>query len=133
MHSRLLNFWNVQIGERVVINQYCVLDCRRYKIVIDNDTDIGPYTKIWTLGHKPDSGTHELCGGDVVIGHHVWIASGVTVLPGTTINSGAVVAAASLVNKDVDELEIVAGNPAIVIRKRINDLTYKLSYKPILE
>lgn len=133
MHTRLLNFWNLQIEERSVINQYCVLDCRRYKIVIDYDTDIGPYTRIWTLGHKPDSATHELYGGDVVIGHHVWIASGVTILPGIIIHKGAVVAAASVVIKNVGELEIVAGNPAEVIKKRSNSLMYQLSYKPIFE
>lgn len=75
MHTRILNFWKIEIGERVVINQYCLLDCRQFAIAIGNDTDIGPYTRIWTLGHNPDSETHDLYGGDVIIGHHVWIAS----------------------------------------------------------
>ncbi|WP_165958223.1 acyltransferase [Segetibacter sp. 3557_3] len=133
MHSKLLNFWKIEIGESVVINQNCVLDCRRYKIIIDNNTDIGPYTRIWTLGHKPDSETHELYGGDVNISHHVWIASGVTILPGVNIGKGAVIAASSVVHKNVQELDIVAGNPASFIRKRKNSLTYTLKFNPILE
>ncbi|HXD92208.1 MAG TPA: acetyltransferase [Bacteroidia bacterium] len=133
MHSRFLNFWEIEIAERVVINQYCLMDCRKYKIKIGHDTDIGPYTKIWTLGHNPNSDTHELYGGHVNIDHHVWIASNVTILPKLTIAAGAVVAASSVVHKDVESLAIVAGNPAITLKKRINTLTYKLKYTPIFE
>jgi len=133
MHTRILNFWDIQIGKRVIINQYCLLDCRRHRIIIDYDTDIGPYTKIWTLGHMPDSEKHELYGGDVIIGHHVWIASNVTILPGVKMGEGCVIAASSVVHKSVGEKDIVAGNPAKFIRKRNNALSYKLSYKPILE
>ncbi|WP_342646853.1 acyltransferase [Mucilaginibacter sp. CSA2-8R] len=133
MHSRFLNFWDIEIGERVVINQYCLMDCRRFKIKINHDTDIGPYTKIWTLGHKPNSETHDLYGGDVMIDHHVWIASNVTILPNVIINAGAIVAASAVVHKSIAPLNIVAGNPATFIKERDNPLTYKLSYTPILE
>jgi putative colanic acid biosynthesis acetyltransferase WcaF len=133
MHTRILNFWKISIAEHVVINQYCLLDCRLYRITIDRHTDIGPYTKIWTLGHNPDSATHALYGSDVNIGHHVWIASGVTVLPGVNLADGTVVAASSLVHKSTAANDIVGGNPAKFLRKRNNDLTYELKFKPILE
>lgn len=133
MHTRLLNFWKIEIGERVVVNQYCLLDCRKHKISIQHDTDIGPYTRIWTLGHNPDSETHELYGGPVSIGHHVWIASGVTILPGVKIADGTVAASASVIHKDTAVNDIIAGNPGRVIKKRTNPLNYKLNYRPILE
>jgi len=133
MHSKFLNFWKIKIGKRVVINQHCLLDCRRYQIIIEADTDIGPYTRIWTLGHQPDSPVHELYGNDVRIGHHVWIASGVTILPGVHLADGTVVAAASLVHKSTNPKDIVAGNPAKFIRQRVNDLNYELKYTPIFE
>ena len=133
MHTRLLNFWKVEIGERVVINQYCLLDCRRHTIRIHHDTDIGPYTKIWTLGHQPNSDDHELYGGDVTIGHHVWIASSVTVLPNIMIADGTVLAAGCVLHKNTSEKDIVAGNPGFVIKKRQNSLTYKLQYVPYFE
>lgn len=133
MHTRLLNFWALEIRENVVINQHCLLDCRRYKIIISDNTDIGPYTRIWTLSHDPDALDHAVAGGDVIIGHHVWIASGVTILPGVEIGDGAVVASGSVVSKSVEEKTIMAGNPARKIRDRQNDLSYKLFYNPILE
>lgn len=133
MHTRILNFWNLSIGDGVIINQHCVLDCRRHAIKIAPHTDIGPYTRIWTLGHNPDSETHALYGGDVEIGHHVWIASGVTILPGVRIGEGAVIAAAAVIHKSVEPMSIVGGNPAKLIRKRNNPLTYSIGYKPFLE
>jgi putative colanic acid biosynthesis acetyltransferase WcaF len=133
MHARILNFWNVDIGDRSVINQYVLLDCRRYKVRIENDVDIGPYTRVWTLGHSPESPTHDTVGGEVVISHHAWIASGVTILPAVNIGAGAVVGSASLVSKNIPALEIWAGNPARFIRKRENALGYTINYDPYFE
>lgn len=133
MHTRLLNFWELETAERVVINQHCLLDCRRFNISIGNDSDIGPYTRIWTLGHDTEAPDHAVSGGPVIIGHHVWIASGVTILPNVIIGNGAVVASASVVTKAVEDLSIVGGNPARKIRSRKNDLGYQLLFNPILE
>jgi phosphonate metabolism protein (transferase hexapeptide repeat family) len=57
----------------------------------------------------------------VAIGHDVWIGHGAIVLPGRTIGTGAVVAAGAVVTKNVAPYEIVAGNPARVIRARFPD------------
>jgi maltose O-acetyltransferase len=133
MHARILNFWNIEIGERVVINQYVLLDCRRHKVIIHHDADLGPYSRVWTLGHNPDSETHETTGGSVIIGHHVWIASGVTILPSVQLGEGAVVAAGSVVTKSIPPMEIWGGSPACLIRRRENTLTYTLKYNPYFE
>lgn len=133
MHTRFLHPWNMKIESNVVINQYVVLDARRYNIFIGAHTDIGPYTKIWTLGHDPNDSNHSVKGGDVWIGHHVWIASGVTILPGVHVGNGVVVSAASVVTKSIQDKMIVAGNPAKIIRQRQNELNYNLNYTPIFE
>ena len=133
MHVRILCFWNIEIQENVVVNQYCVLDCRRFPIRIGPNSDIGPYTHIWTLGHDPDDERHALYGGPVTIGHHVWIASRVTILPNIELADGCVIAAGSIVHKSVSSKKIVAGNPARVVRDRNNSLTYLIKYRPILE
>lgn len=53
----------------------------------------------------------------VSIGDNVWLGSRVTVLKGVSIGRNSVVAAGSVVTRDVPENTIVAGNPAKVIRQ----------------
>jgi len=54
----------------------------------------------------------------VNIGNDVWIANGVFIRPGISIGHGAVVAAKSVVTRDVPPYAIVGGNPAKIIRYR---------------
>ena len=56
-----------------------------------------------------------------VIGNDVWIGFGVIVLNGVQIGDGAVVAAGSVVTKDVEPYTIVAGVPARPVKKRFSD------------
>ncbi|MBW4442375.1 MAG: Vat family streptogramin A O-acetyltransferase [Plectolyngbya sp. WJT66-NPBG17] len=59
--------------------------------------------------------------GDTVVGNDVWIGYESTVMPGVTIADGAIVAAKSVVVRDVPPYTIVGGNPAKVIRQRFAD------------
>lgn len=59
--------------------------------------------------------------GDTIVGNDVWIGQHVVVMPGVYIGDGAIIAANSVVTKDVPAYHIVGGNPAKVIRKRFND------------
>ncbi|MGG6264497.1 CatB-related O-acetyltransferase [Leptolyngbya sp. AN03gr2] len=59
--------------------------------------------------------------GDTVIGNDVWIGYESLIMPGIKIGDGAVIAAKSVVVKDVPAYAIVGGNPATVIRKRFSD------------
>lgn len=52
------------------------------------------------------------------IGNDVWIGHGAFVLPGVTIGDGAVIAAMSVVTKDVPPYAVVAGSPAKVVKMR---------------
>jgi acetyltransferase-like isoleucine patch superfamily enzyme len=61
--------------------------------------------------------------GDVAIGNDVWIGQGAKILGGLTIGDGAVVAAWSVVTKDVPPYAIVAGVPARVVRRRFSEET----------
>ncbi len=64
----------------------------------------------------PESG---LRGTDeVVIGEDAWIGYGAVVLSGITIGRGAIVAAGSVVTKDVPAYAIVGGNPARMLANR---------------
>ncbi|TLD68452.1 CatB-related O-acetyltransferase [Phragmitibacter flavus] len=57
--------------------------------------------------------------GGVTIGNDVWIGQNAMILSGVTIGNGAVIAAGSVVNKDVEPYTIAGGNPAKFIRYRI--------------
>lgn len=61
--------------------------------------------------------------GDVVIGNDVWLGTGCTILSGVTVGDGAVVAAQSVVTRDVPPYAIVAGNPARTVRWRFDEPT----------
>jgi len=56
--------------------------------------------------------------GDIVIKNDAWIGANCTLIDGLTIGNGAVVAAGSVVTKDVPPYAIVGGNPAKLIRYR---------------
>lgn len=70
-----------------------------------------------------DSNAHYLNGDKktrpVVIEDDVWIGTRVTILSGITVGKGAVIAAGSVVTKDVPSRCVVAGNPARVIKENV--------------
>jgi len=61
---------------------------------------------------------HPSTKGNVVIGNDVWIGLNVTILSGVEIGDGAVIAANSVVTKNIGSYEIWGGNPAKLIKKR---------------
>ena len=61
------------------------------------------------------------CRGDIHIGSDVWIGANVTVMDNIRIGHGAVIAAGSVVTRDVPPYAIVGGNPARVLRHRFSE------------
>lgn len=59
--------------------------------------------------------------GDTIIENDAWIGMNAMIMPGVTIGEGAIVAAGSVVGKDVPPYTIVGGNPAKEIKKRFTD------------
>ncbi|MDB5616673.1 MAG: Galactoside O-acetyltransferase [Tardiphaga sp.] len=107
----------VRIGHRVFINQNCTL----YDlggVDIADDVMIGPNVSIITSGHplEPSQRRSVTIGKPIVIGRNVWIAAGATIIGGVTIGENSVVAAGSVVTKDVPPNTLVGGNPARPIR-----------------
>lgn len=64
--------------------------------------------------------------GAIVIGNDVWIGAGATLLSGVTVGNGAVIAANSVVTKDVPDYAIVGGIPAKIIKYRFDEDIIKL-------
>ncbi len=61
--------------------------------------------------------------GDTYIGDGAWIGMRAMIMPGVSIGEGAVIAANSVVTKDVEPYSIVAGSPAKVVRYRFDSVT----------
>lgn len=59
--------------------------------------------------------------GDTIIGNDVWIGQNAVILPGVKIGDGAIIAANSVVTKDVEPYSIHGGNPSKKIRQRFSD------------
>jgi len=59
--------------------------------------------------------------GPIIIQDEVWIGANALILSGVTVNKGAVIAAGSVVTKDVPAFAIVGGNPAKIIRYRFSE------------
>jgi virginiamycin A acetyltransferase len=113
--------------ERLVIGRYCAIASGvRFLMPGANHADRGPSTFPFGIFGAGWADTMDLVmsapsRGDTVVGHDVWLGYQALVLPGVTIGSGAVVAAASVVSADVPPYAIVAGNPARVVRQRYDD------------
>ena len=59
--------------------------------------------------------------GDTIIGNDVWIGYDATIMPGVKIGNGAIIAAKSVVTKNVPDYAVAGGNPARIIRTRYDD------------
>jgi galactoside O-acetyltransferase len=73
---------------------------------------------LWSKGMKDWDGVKV---APVIVRNRVWIGFGASILKGVTLGEGAVVAAGSVVTKDVPAFALVGGNPARIIRNLTED------------
>jgi acetyltransferase-like isoleucine patch superfamily enzyme len=107
---------HIVIGKHVFINMDCVfLDLGG--ITIEDGVLIAPKVSLLSEGHPiaPED------RGSLVVGHihikkNAWIGANATILPGVTIGENSVVAAGSVVSRDVPDNTVVGGVPAKVIK-----------------
>ena len=111
----------VEIGKNTTIGFHNFIFASE-KIEIGNDCLIAPFVYIVDSNHKikKDIKINEQPNetASIRIGDDVWIASNVTILKGVKIGTGAVIAANSVVNKDVPPYKIYGGTPAKEIGER---------------
>jgi maltose O-acetyltransferase len=110
----------VSIGRNTRINRNCTLDARS-PLVIGDNVSISPEVMVVAGLHDvndPEFPDSPVGPWAVAIEDHVWIGTRAMILPGVTVGRGAVVAAGSVVTRDVPPLTIVAGAPAKPIGMR---------------
>ena len=112
------------IGDKLIIGKFCAI-ARGIEFVMNG------------ANHRMNSVTTYLMGGgwekfaptldelplkgDTVVGNDVWIGQNVTVMPGVHIGDGAIIAANSVVAKDVPAYCVAGGTPCRVIRQRFDE------------
>lgn len=109
---------HMRIGNNVSINAFVHIWAQG-GVEIGDSTLIASHVAITSLSHDKaakeySAGTVE---GPVTIGRNVWIGTHATILQGVTIGDNAIIGAGAVVNRNVAAGDIVAGVPAVSIRK----------------
>ena len=109
----------ISVGEHTFINYDCImLDAGR--ITIGSNCKIGPRCQFFTPNHPMDyqERRHPVeTGLPITVGDDCWLGGGVTVCPGVTIGDRCIIAAGSVVTRDIPSDSMAAGNPAVVKRR----------------
>ncbi|MFN0010116.1 MAG: acyltransferase [Phycisphaerales bacterium] len=111
----------IVFGSRIYCNRFTMFDATEL-IEVGNDTMIGPGCYITDHDHGTALGQkmHEqpLVSVPTRIGRDVWLGAHAVVLKGVTIGDGAIVAACTVVTRDVAAGAIVAGSPVRMLGMR---------------
>ncbi len=112
--SRVWSGDEVIIGNNVLISHNVnIVDTNSHEINHIERTE--GFINLLKSGHPKQKGS--IITKPIIIEDYVWISFNVIILKGVTIGEGAIVAAGSVVTKNVDPFTLVAGNPAVFIKK----------------
>lgn len=117
-----------EFGDKLIIGKFCSIASGTKFIMGSANHRLGSVTTYpfnvfggsWQE-NTPDHMSQLPFKGDIVIGNDVWISRESIIMPGVKIGDGAIIAAYSVVTKDVEPYSVVGGNPARFIKKRFND------------
>lgn len=124
------SYKTIEIGDDVFIGKNAFFQATDSSITIKNKVMFGPNVTIMGGDHRIDVlGEYmidvktKLPENDqpVIINEDVWVGANVIILKGVTIGEGSIIAAGSLVNKNVEEYTIVGGVPAKTLKRRFNE------------
>ena len=103
----------IKIGNNVLVSHNVnIIDTNSHEINAIERAKT--YRNLNIVGHSSQKGSIKT--SPILIEDYVWISFNATILKGVTIGKGAIVAAGSVVTKNVEPYTIVAGNPAVVIK-----------------
>lgn len=135
------------INSNSIISRNVVLACKNGDITIGNDSSVGISALIHAMEgsnvligadvmigafcyfvgggtygtkelHVPFKKQEMVIGGGINVADNVWLGSYAQIFDGTTIGTGSIIGASTVVNKDVDDFAVVAGVPMKFIKSR---------------
>ena len=115
----------VAIGENSQVGPQTILLSGDYGIKIGDNVMVGPHCVFAAGVHEyrdltvPMRMAGSFSNGPIIVEDDVWIGANCTITDNVRISKGAIIGANSVVNKNVNAYDIVAGNPAKKIRSRI--------------
>ena len=112
--------------DRLVIGRFCQIASGVELMMSDanhqmSDVTTFPFYTLEGWQMEPPAPSDMPFKGDTIIGNDVWIGQNATILPGVHIGDGAIIGAGGGVGPDAEAYTIVAGNPASVLRRRLDD------------
>lgn len=116
-HVRIKNPWRLTIGDYCWIGQQVWID-NIENVTICSHVCVSQYSYFCTGSHDHRSPSFDLLAKPIVVETGAWIGARATLLGGVEVGSNAIVAAGSVVVKDVPAATIVGGNPAKNIGSR---------------
>ena len=121
MDIKISTCGEIEIGKNTFIGENTLITGGNAKVKIGRYCDISSNVIITTGTHEIDMESNFNTAGqgkaiDIVIEDGVWIGIGSTILPGVTIGRKAIIAAGSVVNKNIPPYTISGGVPAKPIK-----------------
>jgi acetyltransferase-like isoleucine patch superfamily enzyme len=119
--------YGLKLGNRSSIGAYSFVGCSG-RIDIGDDVMIGPRITLIAENHAFADASRPMkeqgvTNKGITIGNDVWIGACVTILDGVTIADHSIIAAGSVVTRDVPPYAIVAGVPARPLKSRLSKAT----------
>ncbi|MEM7100821.1 MAG: acyltransferase [Pseudomonadota bacterium] len=114
---------SILIDQGTHIQPDCLLSGFMGDVKIGKNVEIAAKCSFYSYNHQFEASQAIreqpiISAGGLEIGDEAWLGVGVIVLDGAKIGKGAVVAAGAVVNRDIPDFAIAAGNPARVIGRR---------------
>lgn len=109
--------WNLVCGSVVAIADEAQI-YNPETITIGSHATISQQAYLCAASHDIDSSAFPMVGTPIRVGAYAWICARAAVLPGVTVNEGAVLALGAVAARDLDAWSVYAGNPARLVRER---------------
>ena len=117
-----------EFGDRLVIGKFCaiasgtkfIMGPANHRLCSVTTYPFNVFGGAWTRSTLPHL-SQLPCKGDIVVGNDVWIGRESVVMPGVKIGDGAIIAAYSVVSRDVPPYTVFGGNPARLLKPRFDE------------